>query len=100
MNQMQQMLMNAQRMQRELKKAHDELDAKEFPVSKNGMVNLVMMGDRTIKSLDIDNDALDPDNKEMLVETIRLALNEALETIEKAYDEAEEKVTGRGGGLF
>ena len=100
MNQMQQMLMNAQRMQRELAKANAAIAATEYPVSKNGMVNLVMMGDRTIKALEIDDDALDPENKEMLVDTIRLALNEALEAIQKAYDEAEEKVTGRGGGLF
>ena len=53
---------------------------------------------RTIlKSLDIDDEALDPDNKEMLVETIRLALNEALEQINQAYDEAEERITKKGG---
>ena len=34
-NPMQQMLAQAQRMQRELKKAHDELEQKEFKVSKS-----------------------------------------------------------------
>lgn len=100
MNQMQQMLANAQRMQRELNKANAAIAATEFPVSKNGMVNVVVMGDRTIKSLEIDNEALDPENKDMLLETLRLALNEAFEAINKAYDEAEERVTKRSGGLF
>lgn len=100
MNQMQQMLMNAQRMQRELAKANAAIAETEFPVSKNGMVNVVVMGDRTIKSLEIDDEALDPENKEMLLETLRLALNEAFESINKAYDEAEERVTKKGGGLF
>lgn len=37
MNPMQQMLAQAQRMQRELKKANEELDKKEFTASKSGM---------------------------------------------------------------
>ncbi len=100
MNQMQQMLQNAQRMQRAMEKAHAELAAKEFAVSKNGMVELVMMGDRSVKSLSIDPDAIDADNKEMLEETIVLALKEALEQIQDAYDEIEEKIAGRSGVLF
>ncbi len=97
MNQMQQMLMRAQKIQREMKKAHDELDAKEFAVSKNGMVELVMLGNRTIKSLKIEPDALDPENVEMLQDTIILAINEANEAITAANDEIEEKITGQTG---
>ena len=94
---MQQMLMRAQKIQREMKKAHDELDAKEFAVSKNGMVELVMLGNRTIKSLKIEPDALDPENVEMLQDTIILAINEANEVITAANDEIEEKITGQTG---
>lgn len=97
MNQMQQMLMQAQKMQRELQKAHAELEAKEFIVEKSGMVKAVVMGNRSIKSLDIDKDALDPENKEMLEEAIILALNDAYAQIEKANEEIEEKVTGQRG---
>ena len=97
MNQMQQMLMNAQRMQRELQKAHAALAEKEFTVSKNGMVTLIMLGDRTVKSLEFDKDALDPENADLLSETITLALNEALETINEEYDEIEERITGKTG---
>ena len=97
MNQMQQMLMNAQRMQRELQKAHAALDAKEFHVSKGGMVELTMFGNRTVKELVIDKDALDPENADLLAETITLALNEALEAIEAENDAIEERVTGKNG---
>jgi hypothetical protein len=97
MNQMQQMLMNAQRMQRELQKAHAALAEKEFKVSKNGMVDLIMLGDRTVKELKIDKDALDPENGEMLADTIALALNEALEQIQDEYDAIEERITGKTG---
>lgn len=97
MNQMQQMLMNAQRMQRELQKAHAALDEKEFHVSKGGMVELTMLGNRTIKELVIDKDAMDPENAEMLSDTIVLAVNELLEQIEAENQAIEERVTGKTG---
>ena len=97
---MQQMMIRAQKIQRELKKAHDQLDATEFTVSKNGMVELVMLGNRTVKSLTIDPEAVDPDNIEMLQDTIALALNEVLAQINAANDEIEEKITGQTGMLF
>ena len=97
MNQMQQMFQQAQRMQRELQKAHAELESREFKVEKSGMVEAIVMGDRSIKSLNIDKDALDPENKEMLEEAITLALNDAFQQISKANEEIEEKITGRRG---
>lgn len=100
MNQMQQMLMQAQKMQRELKKAHEQLEKEEFKVSKSGMVEITMLGSRTLKSISIDKDALDAENKEMLEESITLAINEALEKINKANDAIEEKITGQQGMFF
>ena len=97
MNQMQQMFQQAQRMQRELQKAHAELENREFKVEKSGMVEAIVMGDRSIKSLNIDKDALDPENKEMLEEAITLALNDAFQQINKANEEIEEKITGQRG---
>ena len=97
MNQMQQMFQQAQRMQRELQKAHAELESREFKVEKSGMVEAIVMGDRSIKSLNVDKDALDPENKEMLEEAITLALNDAFQQINKANEEIEEKITGQRG---
>ena len=97
MNQMQQMFQQAQRMQRELQKAHAELESREFKVEKSGMVEAIVMGDRSIKSLNIDKDAFDPENKEMLEEAITLALNDAFQQINKANEEIEEKITGQRG---
>ena len=56
-----------------------------------------MLGDRSVKSLSIDEAALEPDNKEMLEEAITMALNECLAAIEKENDEIEERVTGKNG---
>ena len=66
MNQMQQMLQQAQRMQRQLQKAHAELDAKEFTVEKAGLVTVILTGDKKVKSISVDKDALNPDDAEMV----------------------------------
>ena len=100
MNQMQQMLMRAQKMQREMAKAQAALAEKEFVVEKGGMVKVTVLGNYTVSAIEIDPDALDAENKEMLEETIALAINEALEQVTAAKAEIEEKVTGQTGGLF
>ena len=97
---MQQMIAQAQKMQRELNKAMAELAKKEFKVSKGGAVTVVVLGSKEIKSINIDKDAFDPDNKEMVEEMIALAVNEAIAQIEKEAEEINERITGRSGGLF
>ncbi len=99
MNQMQQMLMQAQKMQRELVKAREALAAKDFPVSKAGMVEIVLKGDKTIKKIAIDKEALDPENKDMLEESIALAINEGLKKIDEESEAIDEEITGRKGAL-
>lgn len=100
MNQMQQMLQQANRMQREMEKAHAELANRTFEKEKGGMVKVVLKGDKTIESIDIDKDALDPDNKEVLEEAIKMAISETIEEIQKAADEIDERITGRSGLPF
>ncbi len=97
---MQQMLMQAQKMQRELQKAQDELKKKEFTVSKGGAVTVVVLGDKSVKSVSIDQDAFDPDNKEMVEEMIVMAINEAIQKINTEEAKINESITGRSGGLF
>ena len=97
---MQQMLMQAQKMQRELQKAQDELKKKEFTVSKGGAVTVVVLGDKTVKSVSVDPDAFDPDNKEMVEEMIAMAIKEANSQIDVESAKINEAITGRSGGLF
>ena len=100
MNQMQQMIMQAQRMQREMKKAQDALEQKEFVGEKGGMVKMTVLGNRSDKSVEIDKDALDPENADLLCETIAMAVNEAMEEIQKESDAIQEKITGQSGMPF
>ena len=96
---MQQMMIQAQKMQRELKKAMDELAKQEFAVNKSGAVTITMMGDGSLKSIEIDDDAFDAENKDMVQDLIVMGVNELQEKIEAAKEEINEKITGNRGGF-
>ena len=94
---MQQMMAQAQKMQREMQKKQAELEEKEFTVTKGGAVTVVVKGDKSLKSVSIDKDAFDPDNKEMVEEMISMAVNEAIEQIHKEEEAIQAKMTPTGG---
>ena len=96
---MQQMMIQAQKMQRELKKAMDELAKQEFTITKGGAVTVVMMGDGSLKSVSIDEDAFEKENKEMVEELIVMAIQELSEQVEEAKEEVNERITGSRGGM-
>ena len=96
---MQQMMMQAQKMQRELQKAQAELAAKEFSISKAGLVTVTVLGSKEVKAIDIDKDGLDPENKEMIEELIVSALNELYSQIDEEAEAINERITGRSGGF-
>ena len=96
---MQQIMAQAQRMQRELRKAQAELAQKEFKVAKGGAVTVIVLGNKEIKSIEIDNDAFDPENKEMIQDMIALAINEAMAQIDEESEAINERITGQPGGF-
>ena len=96
---MQQMMAQAQKMQRELKKAMAELAEKEFVVSKGGAVTVTVLGSKEIKAIEIENDAFDPENKDMIQDMIALAINEAMAQIDAESEAINERITGQPGGF-
>lgn len=96
---MQQMMIQAQRMRRELEKAKAALAEQEFEVTKGGAVTVVVLGDKTIKSVSVDADAFEADNKDMVEDMIVMAINEAMEKIDAAEEEINTRITGTAGGL-
>lgn len=96
---MQQMMAQAQKMQRELKKAMAALAEKEFVVSKGGAVTVTVLGSKEIKAIEIDKDAFDEDNREMIQDMIALAINEAIAQIDEEAEEINERITGQPGGF-
>ncbi len=99
MNPMQQMVIQMQKAQRELQKAHAELEAKEFKVNKAGLVEITVLGSKEIVSIKIEEDGFEADNKEMVEDLIKDGLNELFEQIDELASEIDEKVAGATKGL-
>lgn len=73
------LMQQAQKMQREMEKAQKELEEKEFEIlSAGGGIKVVINGTKTIKSIDIDKEIIDPEDKEMLQDMLVVAVNEAI----------------------
>ena len=76
---MQQMMRQAQKMQKDLAKAQEEIANMTFEGSAGGgMVTATARGDMSIASIRIDPEALDPEDTDMLEDMICAAVNEAL----------------------
>ena len=95
------LMKQAQRMQKQMEETQAELEAKEYEISSGGgAVKVKINGNKEITELIIAEEIVDPDDIEMLQETIMAAVNEAIRT--QVEDEKEQlgKITGGlGGGL-
>jgi len=100
-NQMQ-MMKQAQKMQENLMKMQEELQAKEYEATAGGVIKAVCGGDRELKSITIDPEAVDPEDVEMLQDMIVAAVNEAMRKAEADQSANMAKLTGglNLGGLF
>ncbi len=98
MSSMNQMMKQAQALQRKLAKAQDELAAKEVSGSAGGgMVTAVVSGGGgAVKTITINPDAVDPDDVEMLQDMVVAAVNEALRAAKQLESEM---MGGLAGGL-
>ena len=102
MNQMQ-MMKQAQKMQENLMKMQEELQAKEYEATAGGgVIKAVCGGSRELKSITIDPEAVAPDDVEMLQDMIVAAVNEAMRKAEADQSANMAKLTGglNLGGLF
>lgn len=95
---MQQIMQQAQRMQRDITKKKEEIEKMEF-LGKSEWVEIVFNGKREIKSFKILKDEIDGDDKEMLEDMIMLAIKDAFSKIDK---ESESKLGSYASmsGLF
>ena len=81
---MQQLMQQAQRMQREMEKAQKDLEAKEFEIiSAGGGIKVTITGAKVVKNIEIDEDIIEPEEKEMLQDMIVVAINEAISLVIK-----------------
>lgn len=95
---MQGILRQAQKMQEELAKAKQQLEETEFTSSVGGgMVEVKMMGDKTLKSISIKPEVVDPDDIEMLEDLVVSAVNDVLGQIAR---KEQDSIPQMPGGLF
>ena len=93
------MIKQAQKMQQDMMRMQQELEEKTYEASAGGgVVTAVVTGKRELKSLDIDPDAVDPEDVEMLQDMIVAAVNEAMRAAESDAANTMQKLTG-GLGL-
>ena len=93
---MQAMMAQAQKMQRDITKKKETIDNSEFE-GKSEWVEVVFMGNKKMKSLKIIKDGtIDEDDKEILEDMLNIAINDALAKIDK---EVEKQLGSYGQGL-
>lgn len=97
------LMKQAQRMQRQMEESQKELEEKEFSAKAGGgAVEVTVSGKKEITKVSLSQEVVDPDDVEMLEDLIMAATNEALRMAEEANAEIMSKMTGGlglGGGL-
>ena len=89
------LMRQAQKMQEDMAKAKQELEESEFSSSVGGgMVEVKMMGNRTLKSITINPQVVDPEDVEMLEDLIVSAVNDALGQINRKEKENMPNIPG------
>ncbi len=95
------LMKQAQRMQRQMEESQKELENAEFTAAAGGgAVEVTVTGKKEVTKVKINPDAVDPEDVEMLEDVIMAAVNEALRKAEEAGAANMAKLTGGlGGGL-
>jgi DNA-binding YbaB/EbfC family protein len=88
------MMKQVQKMQQDMAKAQEELEAKTYTVSSGGgVVTAEVDGKKKLLSLEIKPEAVDPEDVEMLQDLIVAAVGEAQGLAEIAMTEGMSKFT-------
>ena len=95
------LMKQAQRMQRQMEETQKDLETKEFTAKAGGgAVEVTCIGKKEITKVKLDKEVEDPDDVEMLEDLVMAAANEALRMADEASADVMSKMTGGlGGGL-
>ena len=97
---MNKMLKQVQQMQEEMAKAQEELKNERVEATAGGgTVKVVMTGELQVIEVQIDPDAVDPDDVELLQDLVLAAFNEALRSAQELQTRKLGAATGGLGDL-
>ena len=92
---MQQLARQAQKLQQQMTKKQEEIEAREFEATAGGgMATAKVNGKKELISLTIKPEAVDPDDVEMLQDLVVEAVNEALRAAGDAMEQELGRMTG------
>ncbi len=89
------MMQQAKKMQAEMEAKQAELNKKEFLIERQG-ISVVIMGDRTIKSVKINEALVDEDDVETLEDMVIIAMNAANAKIDEEQAAISPQQAGMG----
>ena len=103
MKNMREMMKQAQKMQKDMAKVQEELEAEEVEASAGGgAVKVVVTGSLSVKQIVIDPDAVEAGESEMLADMVLVAVNDGLtqaqELASRRMQEAAGPMAGMAGG--
>ncbi len=94
------LMKQAQRMQRQMEETTKELEEKEYTATAGGgAVQVKMSGKKELIAVTLQEEVVDPDDIEMLQDLIVAAVNEAYRQAEAESQNAMTKLTGGLGGF-
>ena len=97
------MMKQAQKMQQEMLRMQEEMESKTYTATAGGgMVTAEVNGKHQVVNLTIKEEAVDPDDVEMLQDMVIAAINEAMRAAEADAANNMSRLTGglNLGGLF
>ena len=96
---MQAMLKQAQKLQKDMLATQEEINNKEF-IGKSSIVTVKMNGKKELLDVKIDMDQIEEDDVELLQDMITVAFNDAMKQIDKETESKMGKYTQGMPGLF
>ena len=95
------LMKQAQKMQRQMEEQAKEMETKEFSATAGGgAVEATVSGSKKLVRLKLDEEAVDPDDVEMLEDLIVAAIDEALDKADEESASAMSRFTGGMGGAM
>lgn len=95
------LMKQAQKMQRQMEESKKELEEKEYTAAAGGgAVEVTVSGKKEVVKVKLAEEVVDPDDIEMLEDLITVAVNQAFRQMEEDSAAAMARLTGGMGGGF